>query len=262
MIKDVIRKLLYAAGYPIWKDFIFGPLYKQDGLYSAHNHDFMNEPSFRRAYARGVRAAGTDYRIHWRIHVALWAAGMAGTLQGDFVECGVNRGFISSAIMEHLDWDSLGKTFYLLDTFCGIDERFLTPEEREQNLTEKNKKQLESGFYTTDLECVKENFSQWRNVKIIQGPVPETLEEVQAPRIAFLHIDMNNVVPEIAAFNYFWPCLVPGSCVLFDDYGWRGGGLQKPAIDEAVAAVKANVLALPTGQGLVIKPGSRSREVT
>jgi hypothetical protein len=91
----------------------FGPnAYNRDGLITVHNHTFMGEPQFQRAYDRGVAAIGGDdkYRIQWRVHVALWAAASAAKLEGDFVECGVNYGFMSSAIMEALDWDKLGKT--------------------------------------------------------------------------------------------------------------------------------------------------------
>ena len=104
--------------------------YDQDGLKSVHNHDFMHEPRFCRAYARGVIAVGSDYQWHWRVHVGLWAAFSASKLDGDFVECGVNRGFLSSAIMEDLDWDRLEKTFYLLDTFTGVEEEMISANPR------------------------------------------------------------------------------------------------------------------------------------
>jgi len=73
-------------------------IYDQDGLRSVHDHEFMRDPAFRRAYARGVQAAGTDYGWHWRVHVGLWAASCAARIEGDFAECGVNRGFMASAI--------------------------------------------------------------------------------------------------------------------------------------------------------------------
>src|SRR5256886_194527 len=44
-----------------------GHVYEQDGLRSIHNHEFMDDPAFRNAYERGVRAAGDDYRWHWRV---------------------------------------------------------------------------------------------------------------------------------------------------------------------------------------------------
>jgi hypothetical protein len=75
--------------------------YAEDGLISVHSHAFMNDPAFVNAYARGVKAnGGTDtYRWHWRVHIGLWVAKMALGLEGDFVECGVNTGFLSSSIM-------------------------------------------------------------------------------------------------------------------------------------------------------------------
>ena len=62
--------------------------YNQDGLISIHNHDFMESRPFKAAYQRGVKAAGTDYNWHWRVHIGLWAAETASKLPGDFVECG------------------------------------------------------------------------------------------------------------------------------------------------------------------------------
>lgn|GEM_PF-1636785 len=32
--------------------------YNQDGLVTIHNHDFMESPTFKAAYQRGVKAAG------------------------------------------------------------------------------------------------------------------------------------------------------------------------------------------------------------
>ena len=37
-------------------------IYDQDGLRSVHNHEFMHEQHFQKAYARGIRAVGEDYR--------------------------------------------------------------------------------------------------------------------------------------------------------------------------------------------------------
>lgn len=104
--------------------------YNQDSLFTPHNHDFMRQPNFIRAYQRGVKAAEEDYNWHWRVYMALCAASHAARLHGDFVEFGVNRGFLSSAIMELLDWNTQGRTFFLLDTFAGIDERYISDAER------------------------------------------------------------------------------------------------------------------------------------
>ena len=109
---STLARLVRATGYSVEK--IADNVYDQDGLRTRHNHSFMNDPAFAAAYQRGVQAAERHYRWRWRVHVGLWAAFAASKLEGDFIECGVNHGFLSSAIMRSLDWDATNKTFYLL----------------------------------------------------------------------------------------------------------------------------------------------------
>jgi SAM-dependent methyltransferase len=231
-----------------------GHVYDQDGLRSIHNHEFMDDPAFRKAYARGVHAAGDDYRWHWRVHIGLWTGVCAARLDGDFIECGVNRGFLSSAIMEYLNWDSLGKHFYLLDTFRGLDERFVSPADRASGAVEKNRKSLGSGFYVQGIEGVRANFSQWKNVSLIEGSIPETLPQIRAKKIAYLHLDMNCSMPEIAAIQFLWERLVPGAFVVLDDYAYYGYLSQKIAMDRFAQEKGIKIVSLPTGQGLLVKP--------
>lgn len=233
-----------------------GHVYDQDGLRSIHNHEFMDEGEFQRAYERGVNAARADYQWHWRVHVGLWAAYAASLLEGDFVECGVNSGFLSSAIMTFLDWDCLGKQFYLLDTFSGIDERYISDQERAAGIMAKNEEHLAMGFYVRDIDSVRVNFSEWKNVTLIRGAVPETLPQVQARKIAYLHLDMNCAPPEVAAAEFLWDRLVPGALVLCDDYAFFGARLQKLALDDFAHKKRLRILSLPTGQGLLIKPAT------
>jgi hypothetical protein len=235
-------------------DFI-DHVYDQDNLRTVHNHEFMADPAFLAAYARGVRAAGgQDYGWHWRVHVGLWAARHAAHLSGDFVECGVNRGFMSSAIMHLLDWNRTGRVFYLLDTFSGLDERYVAAEELAEGILEKNRQAIDSGFYVTAPESVVKNFSEWRNVRIIVGSIPETLAQIDTQQVAFLHIDMNTMPPEIAAIEYLWDRLAAGAPVLLDDYAYHGYRQQKLGMDRFAASRGVQVLSLPTGQGLLVKP--------
>jgi hypothetical protein len=214
----------------------------------------MRQPGFIRAYQRGVKAAGEDYNWHWRVHVGLWAAAVAAKLPGDFVECGVNRGFLSSAIMEYLDWNSQDRQFFLLDTFKGLDLRYVTGEEIDGGALDKNKAAIESGFYTLDVEPVRRNFAEWKNVKIVAGAIPETLSQITSNQIAFASIDMNCSPPEVAAMEYLWPRLVAGAIVVLDDYAYYGYRTQKVAMDQFARQKGVTVLSLPTGQGLLIKP--------
>jgi hypothetical protein len=230
--------------------------YAQDGLISVHSHEFMLDPAFIRAYARGVKAIGglDTYHWQWRIHIGLWAATVAAGLEGDFVECGVNRGFLSSAIMEHLDWNSRDRDFYLLDTFAGLDERFVSDSERRSGALRHNAENLRSGFYVSGVDAVRANFSQWPRARLIVGAVPETLPQVTATRIAYLHLDMNAAPPETAALGYFWDKLASGAPVLLDDYAYLGYSAQKRAMDDFARAHGVTVCSLPTGQGLIVRP--------
>jgi hypothetical protein len=251
------RIWLWAVRAEYWLARTLLPnVYSNDALVCFNSHAFMEDPEFQRAYRRGARALGDVewYQWHWRVHVGLWAAASASKVDGDFVECGVSYGFLSSAIMEHLDWDRLGKTFYLLDTFAGLDSRFVTAGEREAGALETSEAHLRNGMYADSVDSVRANFSQWRNQRIIVGAVPETLDQVDADAVAFLHIDMNCAPPEVAALRHFWPRLSPGAVVLLDDYANRGRDEQRVAMDGVASELGVQICTLPTGQGLLIKP--------
>lgn len=233
-------------------------MYNQDGLQSAHNCDFMTDPDFKAAYARGVQAVGEDYNWHWRVHIGLWAARTAMQVSGDFIEFGTNRGFLASAIMQDLDWNATGRRFLLLDTFSGLDARFVTEEEKTLGVMLRNELELERGFYTVEVESVRANFAQWPQSEIIPGPVPLTLEQVRGDRFAFVHIDMNCSPPEVAALKFMWPRLAPGAIILLDDYAFNGYQSQKDGMDLLAAQMGFNIASLPTGQGLIVKLGDPS----
>lgn len=228
--------------------------YDHDGLRTRHNDSFRRESTFREAYERGIAASwGHDPQHEWRAHIALWAAATSLNVDGDFVECGVNAGFMSSAIMHHLDWNSVGRKFYLVDTFGGPVREQFTENERTLGRLDLIDKALEAGAYVTDLDRIRSNFGQWNDAVIVQGAVPGVLEQLKDTRVAFLHLDMNCVYPEQKALEFFWDRLTRNAIVLLDDYAYMGYEEQTAAIDEVVRERNARVLSLPTGQGLIVR---------
>jgi hypothetical protein len=251
-VESILYSLKEAGHLKGWVDTnAWGkPLtYCQDGLACIHSAGFLTDPAFADAYRRGLLAAGEDYRWHWRVHVGLWAAYHANHLDGDFVECGVNRGCLSSAIMRYLDWNACGKRFFLLDTFKGLDPAHVSAEEKAAGKLE------HVNWYEECFEQVRENFAEFKNVVIVRGSVPDTLPQVQTDKVCYLHLDMNCAPPEVAAITYLWDKLVPGAVVLLDDYGHPGFESQKHAMDRFAAEKDVRVLSLPTGQGLILKAG-------
>ena len=221
------------------------------------NTDFLQDEWFMAAYRAGMdsghkigRPAGSseDIHIEWRILVCCWAAWHAKQLPGDFVECGTNTGIMSLAICNYIDFNSTGKNFYLFDTFRGIPEAQMLPEERAAG------RGLENSIYEECFETAKRNFSPFPRVHLVRGKVPDTLPSQPVEKVCYLMLDMNIMVPERAALEYFWDKLVPGAIVLLDDYGWLGYVAQKRALDEFAASKGVKILNIPTGHGMLIKP--------
>ena len=69
-------------------------------------------------------------------------------------------------------------------------------------------------------------------------------------------LDMNAAAPELAAIQTFWDRIVPCGMIVFDDYGWYEHARQKNVLDEFVATKGLEIFALPSGQGLLVKPPS------
>jgi len=154
--------------------------------------------------------------------------------------------------MEKLRWNTLGRHFYLIDTFAGPVLEQYSQEEVQLDRALVVKRALEAGAYVTDMERVRANFAEWENAVIVQGAVPEVPDKVEFGAVAFVHIDMNCALPERAAFEFFWDRLPPGGVVLFDDYTYCGQNCQRDAIDASARVRGAEILSLPTGQGLII----------
>lgn len=221
--------------------------YHEDGLATEHNCDFLQEPRFQQAYTLG-RATGSwrGRELRWRVHVACWAAAHAAHLPGDFVECGVYRGGLARAIIDYTHFQSLEKRFYLFDTYEGIPEKAISEEERRLG--------RRPDEYKPCYEAVLETFAPFPNVAVVRGVVPEVLHTVPIERVAFLSLDMNVYQPEVAAAEFFWPKMSSGGIILLDDYGFRAYTPQKQAMDAFAKRHGVEILSLPTGQGLLLKP--------
>lgn len=222
--------------------------YRQDGLVTQHSADFMNDERFARAYRLGESTnSWNGWQVHWRAHVVCWAAERAKHLEGDFVECGVNRGGLSLTLMEYINFAELkDKKFYLIDTYEGLVEEQISEEERRQG--------AKVGNYQECYGIVKQTFSRFENAVIVRGVVPDILPEVKTEKVCYLSIDMNCAEPEIAAAEYFWDRMVSGAAMILDDYGWIGQVVQKRAFDDFARRKNVPLLCLPTGQGLIMKP--------
>jgi O-methyltransferase len=221
--------------------------FSEDGLCTIHNADFLDDRRFADAYLAG-EATGSwrGWNLRWRAYVVCWCAQWAAALEGDFIECGVNKGGNARMILSYLGGGCRTRSFYLLDTFQGFSPELLLPEEKQH--------MAGSYSYPDCLTEVRATFASFPNVHIIPGAVPGTLAQIDSRKIAFLSIDMNCVEPEIQAATQLWDRVVPGGVIILDDYGFSQHHLQKRAFDLFAYSKGIQVLSLPTGQGLMFKP--------
>lgn len=232
-LKQVIKKIVFKSRF-------------EDGLYSSHIAAFFDDPRFARAYSLG-ESTGSWHgaKLRWRVYTCCWAAEHALSLPGDFVECGVNRGGFARAIIDYVGFDRHPRDFYLLDTFCG------DPQVAKVNQND----------YSECFEDAKATFAPFANVHLIRGRIPSSLPQVPSSSVAFLSIDLNNPLPEVASLRYFWPKLSSGAIAVLDDYAYSVHyAPQKAAIDSLGRELGFTVMTLPTGQGLIIKSGAGKPE--
>lgn len=225
---------------PAWATYV------GDGLATAHNSDFLADERFQRAYAAG-KATGSwwDYEIHWRAYVVCWAARRGLSLSGDYVECGVFRGGYSRMLADYADLGARpDKKLYLIDTYCGVPKHHISPG---------HEPMLETLYPDSHADVVA-TFADLPNAVVVRGEIPDVLPEVRPESVCYLSIDLNCVEPSISAVEHFWPLMSTGAALVLDDYGFTVFRDQKVAFDAWAARHGLDILTLPTGQGLLIKP--------
>lgn len=216
---------------------------------------FNDHYGFKQIFDNMIESRGsmiTDQNVRlvsWRAHIAASLASFAKERGTTMVECGVHLGILSGAICGLLEKTGTGKleNFYLFDTFEGIPKDQIEKEGIADFHNENS--------YTEDVySFVKGEFEQYPYVKVVQGAVPDVLEDYKDIKdVSYLSIDMNILYPEQKAMEFFWDRCVPGAYILLDDYGFAGHEKQQAYFDQFFRERNCVPMQLPTGQGLVFK---------
>jgi O-methyltransferase len=198
------------------------------------NLGFIHDKPFFDAWQAHTKP-GPERGAVWRYATTAWAARQAARLDGDFVECGCYKGTTVRILLDTIDLSA--RRYFLYDLF-----------EHDASMNHNSMPEHSAELY----DKVKERFRDYPNVTIIKGSVPESFSQGLPERIAFAHIDMNNVAAEIGALEALAERFVPGAMIVLDDFG------QTPYRAQHLAETKwfndrgRYVLELPTSQGLVI----------
>ena len=186
-----------------------------------------------------------DVDVRWRIWLLTQVARQCSRIDGAFAEFGVYRAGCAFMIFETGALTG-SKRFFLFDTFEGIRADQLTESEIEADLA--------GAHADTSVDYVRERLKPWSGQLVfVPGDINQTLTSRETGTLAFVHMDLNASEPTRVALEYAFARLSAGGMIVFDDYGWSGLEAQRDVIDAFVRDKAEQVIALPTGQALLIK---------
>jgi len=202
-----------------------------------------------------VQSTGVDvHRIdtllwrHWIVSYSVkHAIEFAKTDEYNFVECGVADGFSAFYALREIKEKNLPTSkMHLFDSWGPM---------REEDLLE-NEIESKDRYSELKLSATKNNLKEFEDLIIYyKGYIPEIFEESTQPpsSIVYLHIDLNSTNPTIACLDYFFPKLVEGGVILFDDYGWNNHKDTKHAVDNFFKDKPGILMQLPTAQAIYFR---------
>lgn len=106
------------------------------------------------------------------------------------------------------------------DTFKGLPAEHHDPSEIHQP----------GDFSDTSRQEVEDRLSLYPNVRLIQGLFPLSGRAFSEQVFAFVHIDTDLYLSVKLSLEWFWPRMVSGGILVFDDYQWH----RCPGVERAL----------------------------
>ena len=145
-------------------------------------------------------------------------------VEGDVVEIGSWQGY-STSFLARAVADSKNGTLYAVDHFkgnVGKESRYVVGR---QDLSD-----LRGNF-----EANMRRLGLWESLRLLDMPDAEAAEQLAGKRVRFLFVDGDHTREGVEKdINLFFPLLIPGAIVVFDDFTGDFPGLVA-ALDELVA---------------------------
>jgi len=184
---------------------------------------------------------------HWNISYAVrFALKFSNTSEFNFVECGVADGVSSFFLLSEVDSikNLFGKcSLHLYDSWDAMRSEYLVESEKDH----------EGRYNQLDMKRTQKNLSKFKTLIVFhKGYIPESLsQKPNSPdSICYLHIDLNSSKSTRAVLEFFYPRLVKGGVILFDDYAATGYEDTKQIVDKFFSDKPGMLQKIPTGQGL------------
>jgi O-methyltransferase len=176
-----------------------------------------------------------DNALYARLYILRQLAMQQKNIGADWAECGVYAGMSMFFVA-----DIAPVSFIGIDSFEGVSE----PKEFDTEYFKKVKLQI-------PIEPALNNLSEFNNVKLHKGWIPEIFNDLKKTTYSYVHIDVDLYEPTKDCIEYFYPKMVSGGVMICDDYGsYKTIGARKAFLD---FFGKDSILELPTGQAIVYK---------
>jgi O-methyltransferase len=177
-----------------------------------------------------------------RCYMLISLARHATHLPGHFAECGVYTGGTALMLARLLN-NETGRHLYLFDSFQGLPKA----------TREEERWFAEGEFRFDSVDKIKELLDGFGSVFIRPGWIPETFKGLEDRRFAFAHLDVDLYQSTLDCCRFFYPRMLPGGVMLFDEYGFAPARGERDAVDEFFADKRERPISLPTGQAFVMK---------
>lgn len=169
------------------------------------------------------------------IKILLEFVDQTSKLPGDLAECGVWRGRSLVAMGIYLQQKHIGKTLWGFDSFEGFDDSVQQDIALGGQHVDVKKPH---GFDDTSYALVQRKADAFglQNVRLQPGFFKDSLPKCTAERFGFVHLDCDIYESYAVCLEFFYPRMVTGGMILFDEYNdpaWPGAN---QAVDEFFAA--------------------------
>jgi len=218
----------------------------QAGIFSKHSAEYLNEQRFLDACntvknklpPSAKKAFREDLRL--RYYTSCKFAKIASSLEGCFVSIGVSFGVTPRLVLEYT---SSRKEYWLVDNWDGYDPY----------RSEVIKTRAVHDEYCSNINEVREIFSGYDKVRIVQGFAPGALRSMEAEKISFLHLDTTDPKCEAASIEFLWDRIVPGGIVVIDMFNLSRGYVAEYAPLFRQLGCSDSVIGTAQGQGIIFK---------
>ncbi len=165
-------------------------------------------------------------------------------LSGCIAECGCFEGASAYFIAQVAN----NTPIYLFDSFEGLSK----PTD-DDLVSTKDRMQWNKGDMRSSQQKLHYNLSEFNNINILQGWIPQRFHEVENKTFRFVHVDVDLYEPTLDCLVFFYPKLENNGIIIMDDYGSTKCPGAFKAANEYFQKQQQPIIHLPTGQGVVIK---------